>query len=140
MLSTKKLIYKILMAVSTIKNRKPIVRTVATTYSITAGGTWSTPVKNLIDADMPSGYYCGGIVGFSTNDQHCFVVSARYGEGAYALQLGSTATVSNKTISVYYLAIPELITKGATMSYIITFLVGSFVGMMLTCIVVSGKK
>lgn len=29
--------------------------------------------------------------------------------------------------------------KGATMLYIISFILGSFVGMMLTCIVVSGK-
>ena len=70
-----------------------------------ANGTYATNLKPLIDADLPTGYRCLGVVGFSTNDQHAFVVALRYVNYAYSCQIGPSVALTNKSLIVMYLAV-----------------------------------
>ncbi len=81
------------------------VRSVSYTYSPANLGNANTNLKTLIDADMPTGYRCLGIVGVTTNDIYVFVVAAYYGASNYSLQLKSTyeGARSDKTAVIYYL-------------------------------------
>ena len=75
-------------------------------YSINGGSSVAFNLKTKIDEDMPSGYKCLGVVGFSTNDVNVYTVSCRYENSNYSLQLKNTAsgTVSNNC-NVYYLRV-----------------------------------
>lgn len=95
------------MAVSVIKNLRPIVRNITVSVTTAGSGTGNENIYTLINADCPSGYVPLGIVGFTTNNQNVIVISARYVNGPVALQtrnLGSTAVTSD--VVIYYLATP----------------------------------
>ena len=95
------------MSTSTIKNRYPKTKSFNVTLNIPANGSANANLKTLIDADMPSGCTCLGVVGFTTNDQSLFPISVRYADTAYSLQIRNTynGAFSNKKIGITYLYI-----------------------------------
>ena len=76
-------------------------------YSCNPGYQFNTNLKNIIDSDMPSGYKCLGIVGFTTSSTNVLPVSVRYDSNKYSLQLRNmnNAETVNETAVVYYLCI-----------------------------------
>ena len=76
-------------------------------YSCNPGYQFNTNLKNIIDSDMPSGYKCLGIVGFTTSSTNVLPVSVRYSLSNYSFQLRSvqTAETVTETATVYYLCI-----------------------------------
>lgn len=95
------------MATSTIKNRYPKTKSLNVPLNIPSNGSANANLKTLIDADMPSGCTCLGVVGFTTNDQALLPVSVRYADSAYALQIRNlySGTFTNKNIGIIYLYI-----------------------------------
>ena len=97
------------MANSVIKHQPILtIRRVNWDYTISnASGTW-TNLKTLIDNDLPSGYRCLGIVGYTTSDIRVVPVSVRYYDTQYSLQLIrlNSDTISQQMI-VYYLAVKD---------------------------------
>ena len=82
------------------------MRSVTWTYSANAGQRVNTNLKTLIDADMPSGYRCLGIVGSDAGYADCFL-QAKYISSQYALSITNTGSsaATDKTATVYYLCI-----------------------------------
>ena len=80
------------------------VRTIFIQYTLSNNGNYNTNLKTLIDADMPSGYRCLGVVGYATNDINVVVISMRYTDSNYSFQIRefATAQISN-TAQVFYL-------------------------------------
>lgn len=93
------------MASGTIKHTSFEIRQINVAYTAAAGGTATANLKTLIDAYLPSGYTCLGIVGFATNNPNCHFSSCRYVDSAYAMQIrnNSSSQVTN-TANIYYLA------------------------------------
>lgn len=82
-----------------------VVRQVTYSYSTGAYGDDYTNLKTLIDADLPSGYTCLGIVGFTSNSGSVVISSARYVDSNWSLQMRNlgSGTISNNAI-IYYMA------------------------------------
>lgn len=98
----------ITMATTSIKNSYPKTKQLNISMTIPKNSSANNNLKTLIDADMPSGCTCLGIVGFTTNDQALIPVAVRYVDNAYSLQIRNISTTvdfTNKNISVHYLYI-----------------------------------
>ena len=85
------------------------VRSVTWTYSVAADAGVNTNLKTLIDADLPSGDRCLGVVGFTTNDNYVVVNACYYGNSNYSIQLKNTWSDvrSNRNMVVYYLCVKD---------------------------------
>lgn len=93
------------MASGMVKALSFEIRKVNFAYTVSAGGTAQTNLKTLIDADLPSGYSCLGIVGYTSNNPNCFFTSLRYVNHTYAMQIRNTASSQvSQTANIYYLA------------------------------------
>lgn len=80
------------------------IRSVSYTYSIPAGASTNTNLKDLIDADLPTGKICIGVVGFASNDVSVMVCNAYYGSSAYSLQMRNIGdSTRDSTVRIYYL-------------------------------------
>ena len=87
---------------------KPAIYTESLTASVSVAGSGEghTNLKTLIDADMPNGSTCLGIVGFTTNNQNVIPVSIRYVDGAYSLQLRNlSSAATTASVAIYYIYI-----------------------------------
>lgn len=93
-------------------NKPILVREITSTYSVAAGVSYYTNLKPLIDADLPSGYKCAGIVGYALNSAYCHIANLRYASGTYTIQIGNRSTSAQNNCNLYitYLAIPEEMT------------------------------
>lgn len=83
------------------------IRGVSMPYTISAGGQYSANLYTAINNDLPSGWTCIGIAGFSSNEVDVTFVACFYGNSNYSLQLRNVGT-STRTNSAYirYLATP----------------------------------
>lgn len=73
-------------------------------YSIPAGGNTNTSLKDLIDADLPTGKTCLGVVGFASNDIYIVICNAYYAASAYSLQIRNIGeSTRTNTVRIYYL-------------------------------------
>lgn len=80
------------------------IRSVSYVYSIPAGGNTNTNLKELIDADLPTGKTCLGVVGLASNDVFVVVCNAYYGSSAYSLQIRNIGeSTRSNTARIYYL-------------------------------------
>lgn len=61
-------------------------------YTIAGNGSSNTNGKTLVDAALPTGTTCIGIVGFSTNSVYVVPISIRYLDSAYSFQLKNIGT------------------------------------------------
>lgn len=68
------------------------VRTVSIPYTVAANSSFYTNLKTIIDEDLPSGYVCLGIVGFTTNDVGVLVMGIYYASTNYSFQVANTAS------------------------------------------------
>lgn len=93
------------MASGMIKMKSFEIRRIDVAYTAAAGSTATANIKTLIDADLPSGYSCLGIVGFTSNNPNCHFSSLRYVDSQYSMQLrnNSSSQISNAA-NIYYLA------------------------------------
>lgn len=82
------------------------MRSVTWSYTCEAGAATNTNLKTLIDADLPSGYTCLGVVGFTTNQMDIVPISVRYANSNYSCQIRNVSTTNNRsnTMNIYYLA------------------------------------
>lgn len=81
-----------------------LVRSVSFEYSIASGGNTNTNLKDLIDADLPTGKSFLGIVGVATNDIYVNVCNVYYGNSYYSLQMRNTAnSTRSQTARIFYL-------------------------------------
>jgi hypothetical protein len=81
------------------------MRSVTWAYSCNAGEATNTNLKTIIDADLPSGYACLGVTGFTTNQIDIVPTSLRYVNSNYSCQLRNVGTTNrSNTLTVYYLA------------------------------------
>ena len=95
------------MATSVIKNREQLTFSVNVQYTVPAYGQWNTNFKPIIDQYMPQGYRFGGFAGYTTNDQHIYVVAMRYVDFQWSLQLASTHNAQlSKNVTVEVIATP----------------------------------
>ena len=82
-----------------------IVRSISFSYTVNANGQYNTNIKTKIDEDIPSGYSCIGIVGYTTNSQSVFPVALTYSNSSYSLQLRNISSSQvTETVFVSYLA------------------------------------
>ena len=80
------------------------IRTVSIPYTVASNSSFYTNLKTIIDADLPSGYVCLGIVGFTTNDVAVLVMGVYYASTNYSFQVANTASRSiTNTAYVRYL-------------------------------------
>lgn len=80
------------------------VRTVFIQYTVSNNGNHNANLKKLIDADMPSGYRCLGVAGYTTNDSNVVATSIRYVDSNYSFQIREVATAQiSQTAQVLYL-------------------------------------
>ena len=72
-----------------------------------ANSTYNTNLKTIIDADLPSGKKCIGIVGWDSAGGMIVFSQLRYANNAYSFQCVnvSSSAYTNKTASVTYLCI-----------------------------------
>ena len=80
------------------------IRSVTQAYDIVASGSMHANLKTLIDADLPTGYTCLGVVGFTTNHIGVYLNAVGYRASDYSLQ-ARNATEGQRTgnIQVWYL-------------------------------------
>lgn len=79
-------------------------RSIQVPYECTANGQFNTNLKTLIDADIPSGYSCLGVVGYSTNEVNVYMVAFGYYDSAYSLQVkNASSSARSGNITVRYL-------------------------------------
>lgn len=77
---------------------------VTISYSLASGAQYNTNLKTLIDSNLPSGYRCIGISGFTTGDIRVYFVSCFYGNSNYSFQIKNTSTNTvSENATVYYL-------------------------------------
>ena len=90
------------------KHTSSLLREIQIPYSMSGNSTFNTNLKTAIDNDLPSGYKCGGVTGFATNDVNAVVNNIGYYDSAYSIQLWnrSNSAISDKLCRVFYLAIP----------------------------------
>ena len=84
------------------------MRSVRIDYPTTfdANATFNTNLKTIIDADLPAGTKCIGIVGYDSGASTIVIVQLRYYNGNYSLQARNTgSSQSSKTAIVHYLYI-----------------------------------
>lgn len=80
------------------------VRTVFIQYTVSNNGNHNANLKTLIDADMPSGYRCLGVAGYTTNDPNVVATSIRYVDSNYSFQIREFATAQiSQTAQILYL-------------------------------------
>lgn len=80
------------------------VRTIFIQYTLSNNGNYNVNLKTLIDADIPSGYRCLGVVGYTTNDVNVVATSVRYTDSNYSFQIREFATAQiSSTAQVFYL-------------------------------------
>lgn len=92
------------MANSTIPHTDFTVRAVSRTFNANANATAYANLKSIIDEDLPSGYRCLGVVGFTTNNNNAFFISCRYDDYAYSLQIRNVSSGAISCIvTVHYL-------------------------------------
>lgn len=93
------------MASDTIKRTSFVVRSITVSYTAAAGSSAIANLKTLIDADLPAGFNCLGIVGFTSNSSVCTFSSVRYVDSNYAMQIRNMGTSQiSETARIYYLA------------------------------------
>lgn len=96
------------MAVSTIKAKGIIQRSVGVSVSVGGNGTGNTNIYSVINNDCPSGYRPIGLSGLTTNNLNIIPVAFRYVDGAYSLQLRNlSSSAVTASVTVYYLAQPN---------------------------------
>ena len=99
MLSTKKLLYKIVNVLNGFE-----VRSVSITPTVPASGYYNTNLKTLIDADLPAGKKFLAISGFTSNSVQVVFNSVRCNDTNYALQVRNlSSTAQSNSITVWYL-------------------------------------
>lgn len=84
------------------------IRSVSYTFTVNAGARVTTNLKTLIDADLPTGKKCLGIVGYHiVGNINVFANSVRYEDNAYSLQMFNLgdSNLSNQKINIDYLCI-----------------------------------
>lgn len=94
------------MASDSVKrvSKRLYVTDLSVSYSCAANGQWNTNLKTLIDGRLAAGERCLGVVGFSTASIFVYVVSARYENTNYSLQLKNTTNAAqNENVIVYFL-------------------------------------
>jgi len=80
------------------------IRSVTQAYDIVASGSMHANLKTLIDADMPSGYKCLGVVGFTTNHIGVYLNAVGYRASEYSLQAyNNTNGQRTGNIQIWYL-------------------------------------
>ena len=82
------------------------MRSLDINYTIPGSGMYNDNLYSIINADLPAGKKCLGIVGYTTNNENVVIVSARYSNTAYSLQMRtlSSSAITN-AVFIYYLCI-----------------------------------
>lgn len=70
------------------------IRSINVPYTADASGQYNTNLYSLINADLPSGYTCLGIVGYSTSNQYVYFIGCYYANSAYSFQVKNTSAAS----------------------------------------------
>lgn len=89
-------------------NRKILLRQLQFNYTIQANSTYHRNLKTLIDADMPFGYICAGIVGYSSNNVQALTTNIGYYNSDYSLQVlnrQTSVSIASTLYRIWYLAI-----------------------------------
>ena len=82
------------------------MRSVSFAYTVPGSGQYNDNLYSIINADIPAGKRCLGVVGYTSNSENILIDSVRYANSIYSIQmrnLSSSAITQNATI--YYLAI-----------------------------------
>ena len=96
------------MASSVIKAGRLFQRTVTVPWSVSGSSTYNTNLYTIINADLPSGYRCVGIVGFELGQNQQMLVNCRYVDDNYSFQIRNMATADRSgTATIYYLCTPN---------------------------------
>lgn len=91
-----------------IVSHPPKIMSVGHSVSVAGSGNGNTNLKNKIDAVIPTGYVCGGIVGYSTNSIYIVVSNCQYSSSNYSLQWWNrTTSTQTANISIHFLVLPE---------------------------------
>lgn len=69
-------------------------------YTVAGNASFYTNLKTKIDATLPSGNVCLGVVGFSTNNGSVFPLNVRYVNSDYSLQFKNTSSSSVSTNAI----------------------------------------
>ena len=79
------------------------IRELTLPYTVAANAAYNANLKTKIDATLPTGYKCLGIVGVASNHNSVFPVGFRYSNSDYSLGLKNTSnsSVSTNAIIVY---------------------------------------
>ena len=82
------------------------IRSITVPYTAAASTQYNTNLYTLINADLPSGYTCLGIVGNSTSSQYVYFIGCYYANSAYSFQVKniSTSSVTENAIIKYLCA------------------------------------
>lgn len=86
------------------------IRSVTHTYTVDTNSYVAANLKTLIEADLPEGKTCYGIVGFNSGHSAAVIASAfysPYGDGTASLKIRNigSSKLSSKTATIYYLAV-----------------------------------
>lgn len=79
------------------------IRELTLPYTVAANGIYNANLKTRIDATLPTGYKCLGIVGITSNNNSVFPIAFRYSASDYSLGLKNTSgsSVSTNAIVAY---------------------------------------
>lgn len=90
--------------VSSLEMRQVSVPLPATFAS---GATYNTNLKTIIDADLPTGKKCIGIIGWDSSGASILVSQLRYVNNSYSFHCINTSSsaYTNKSAQVHYLCI-----------------------------------
>ena len=96
------------MASGPMKKMRLTIRNVRIQYSVSANGSFNANLKTIIDADLPVGGSCLGIVGYTLNDSGVFADAVMYVDSVWSFQIRNitNATIS-KEASIFYLTLQE---------------------------------
>lgn len=84
------------------------LRSVSIDYSVNGNAQFNTNLYTAINNDLPSGWTCLGIAGFTTNSQTVLPAAVFYHNSSWSLQLRniSSTAVNNNHADIVYLATP----------------------------------
>lgn len=92
------------MANSKIPHADFTVRTISRNLNVNENATAYQNLKTIIDEDLPSGYRCLGVVGFTSNNNNAFFISCRYIDYPYSLQIRNTSSSAiSCNVTIHYL-------------------------------------
>lgn len=82
------------------------MRSVSVNYTIPGSGQYNDNLYSIVNADLPAGKKCLGIVGFTSNSENVLIDSIRYENSAYSFQMRNlSSSATSNTAFIYYLCI-----------------------------------